>query len=151
LSIKTRLILEIDALDAIADTREYLVRDGVEGIAQNGNRQVLAKNLYLISLMTWDIGDIDHGHVHTDIAYIFGFLTIYQTIAMTIAKVTVQTISIADRNSGNHTIALYLTFTAVAYCLTSWHMAHLKNGGLQRRYGMQDTVIARIDAIKAEA
>ena len=76
MSIKTRLILEIDTLDAIADTREDLVRDGVESIAQNGNRQVFAKDLYLISLMTWDIGDIDHGHVHTDIAYIFGFLTI---------------------------------------------------------------------------
>ena len=100
--------------------------------------------------MTRNVGDIDHGDIHTDITHILGFLTIHQTITMTIAKVTVQSVSITDRNSSDHTVALYLSLTTVAHRLASWYMTHLKNGGLQCGYSMQDTVIARVNTIKAK-
>jgi len=70
---------------------------------------VLAKDLYLIALLTGDVGNIDEGYVHTDITYVVGLLTVYQAVAVAIAQVTVQTIGIANRNGGNHRIAIELT------------------------------------------
>ena len=83
------LILEINSFDAVANAREHLVRDGFEHIAKHGDGQMLTKNLYLIALLTWDIGDINQRHIHTDITHVLGLLTIDETVAMAIAQVTI--------------------------------------------------------------
>ena len=93
--------MEVNSFYSITDAREHLVWDGLEHIAQYGNRQVLAKDLYLIAFLTWDIGDINKGHIHTDISYVLGLLTIDEAVAMTIAKVTIQAIGIANRYGGD--------------------------------------------------
>ena len=93
--------MEINALDAVADAREHRVRDGVEHIAEHRYGQMLAKNLNLIALLTWDVGDIDEGHIHTDITYVLGLLTIDEAVAMAIAQVAIQTIGIANRYGGD--------------------------------------------------
>ena len=101
MAILSYLVLEINSFYAIAYAREHLVRDGLEHIAQYGNGQVLAKDLYLVALLTRDIGDINKGYVHTDISYVLGLLTIDEAIAVTIAKVAIQTIGIANRYGGD--------------------------------------------------
>jgi len=53
LYIGLSLILEINAFYTVADAGEDLVGDGFEHIAEHGNGQVLAKDLYLIALNTW--------------------------------------------------------------------------------------------------
>ena len=102
LYIGLSLILEINAFYAVADAGEDLVGDGIEHIAENSYGQVLAEDLYLVALLTGDVGNIDEGYVHTDITNVFGFLTVDEAVAVAIAQVTVQTIGIANRNGGNH-------------------------------------------------
>ena len=146
-----QLILEIHALDTVGDTCEHLVGDGAEGVAEYGDGQVLAEDLHLITLGAGDIRHVDHRHIHTDITHVLGLLTIHQTIAVTVAEMAVQTVGIADGDGSDHTVALDLALTAVAHRLTSRHMAHLKDGGLQRGDGMENMIIARINAIEADA
>ena len=123
--------MEVNSFYSITDARKHLVRDGFENIAQYGNRQVLAEDLYLVALLTRDIGDINKGYVHTDISYVLGLLTIDEAIAMTIAKVAVQTISIANRYGSNHGVVVDLAFATIADGIASRHMTHLEDGGLQ--------------------
>jgi hypothetical protein len=94
--------LEINAFHTIADARKHLVWDGLEHIAQYGNRQVLAKDLYLVALFTRDIGNINKGYVHTDISYVLGLLTVDEAVAVAITQATIQTIGIANRNSSDN-------------------------------------------------
>ena len=90
---------------------------------------MLTENLYLIALLTGNVGDIDHRYVHADITHVLSLLTMYQTVAMTVAKMTVKTVGIADRNSGNHRVALDLALAAVAYGVACRDMAELEDGG----------------------
>jgi len=143
--------LEINAFHSVADAGQHLVRDGVENIAQNGDWEILAENLNLITLLTRDVGDIDKGDIHTDITYILGLLTVDEAIAMAVAQVAVQTVGIADRNSSNDRVALKLALAAVAHRLALGHIAHLEDGGLQGADGMEDAVIAGIDTIEAQS
>ena len=117
--------MEIDTFDTVGDSREDFVGDGVDDVAEDGDGQVFAKDLHLITLLTRDVGDIDHRYIHTDIAHILSFLTMHQAVAMTIAKVTVQTVGIADRNGGNDGVALDFAFTTVAHGVSCWNMAKL--------------------------
>ena len=58
---------------------------------------MLAEDLYLIALTTVDARDIDHRHIHTDIAHILRLLTIHQAIAMAVAQMAVQPVGISYR------------------------------------------------------
>ena len=143
--------MEVHSFYSITDAREHLVRDGLEHIAQYGNRQVLAKDLYLVALFTRDIGNINKGYVHTDISYVLSLLTIDEAVAVTIAKVTIQTISIANRYGSDDGVAIELTLATVAHCLSLGNIAHLQDGGLKGAYGVENAVVARINTIEAEA
>ena len=145
------LVLEINSFYTIAYAREHLVRDGLEYIAQYGNRQVLAKDLYLVAFLTWDIGDINQGHIHTDISYVLGLLTIDEAVAVTIAKVAIQTISIANRYGSDDGVAIELALAAVAHCLALGYIAHLQDGGLKCADSVEDAIVAWINTIEAEA
>ena len=124
--------MEIDAFDAVGDSRENFVGDGVDDVAEDSDRQVLAKDLHLITLLTRDVGDIDHRYIHTEITHILSFLTMHQAVAMTIAKVTVQSVGITDRYGGNHRVSLDFAFTTVAHSITCRHMAELEDRGFER-------------------
>jgi hypothetical protein len=143
--------LEVNSFYSITDAREHLVRDGLEHIAQYGNRQVLAKDLNLVALLTRDIGDINQGYIHTDISYVLSLLTIDEAIAVTIAKVAVQTISIANRYGSNDGVAIELTLATVAHSLSLGDIAHLQDGGLKGANGVEDAIVARINTIEAKA
>ena len=143
--------MEVNSFYSITDAREHLVRDGLEHIAQYGNRQVLAKDLYLVALLTRNIGDINKGYVHTDISYVLGLLTIDEAVAVTIAKVAVQTISIANRYGSDDGVAIELALATIAHRLALGHIAHLQDGGLKGAYGVENAVVARINTIEAEA
>ena len=94
---------------------------------------------------------VDHRHIHADVTYILCLLTVHQTVATAVAKSTVESVGITDRNSGNHGVAFDLALTAIAHRLTSRHIAHLKDRGLQRRNSREDAVVTRIDAIESDA
>ena len=65
------LVLEIHSLYSVADTCQYLVRDCVEGIGQYGYGEVIAEDLYAITLQTWDVGHVYHTDVHADVTNIY--------------------------------------------------------------------------------
>ena len=143
--------MEVNSFYAVTDAREHLVRDGLEHIAQHGNRQVLAKDLYLVALLTRDVGDINQGYVHTDISYVLSLLTIDEAVAVTIAKVAIQTISIANRYGSDDGVAIELTLATVAHSLALGDIAHLENGGLKGANGVEDAIVARVNTIEAKA
>ena len=49
--------MEIDTLDTVGDSRENLVGDGVDDVAEDSDGQMLAKDLHLITLLTRDVGE----------------------------------------------------------------------------------------------
>ena len=125
------LILEINPLHAVADGRQNLVWYGVEGIAEDGDGEVVAEDFDTVAFLTIDAGDINHRYVHTDVTNIRCLLTIDQTIAVAVAQVAVQTVRITDWDGSNHTVVVDFTLTRVANGVASWYVAHLKNRCLQ--------------------
>ena len=125
------LVLEIHSLYSVADACQYLVRDCVEGIGQYGYGEVVAEDLHAIALLTWDVGHVYHTDIHADVTNIFRFLAVYETIAMAIAEMTVETVSIAYRNSSNNAVLVKDGATAVTYTFSCRYLANLENGGLQ--------------------
>lgn len=98
-------LLKVDPLDAVAHRGKHLVGYGVKFVRQYGYRQVVAKDLNRITLLAVDARHVDHAHVHADVANVRSFLSVNQTVAVTVAKVTVQTIGIANGYGGNARIA----------------------------------------------
>ena len=143
--------MEVNSFYSITDAGEDLVGDGFEHIAQDCNWQMFAKDFYLVALLTRDIGDINQGYIHTDISYVLSLLTIDEAIAMTIAKVAIQTISIANRYGSDDGVAIELALATVAHRLALGHIAHLQDGGLKGANGVEDAIVARINTIEAEA
>ena len=60
---------------------------------------MITEYLNFISFLTIYIRHIYHTHIHTDISHIRSFLSVHQTIGMTIAQMAVQTIGIPNRDS----------------------------------------------------
>ena len=124
------LVLEIHSLYSVADACQYLVRDSVESIGENSYREVVAEDLYAVTLLTWDVSHINHTDIHADVSYIFCLLAVYETIAMTIAEMTVETVCIADRNSCNDAVLFKDGAAAVTYAFSCRNLTDLENGGL---------------------
>ena len=57
-------------------------------------RQVGTEYLNAVTLLTFNVSDINHAYVHTDITHVIGFLSVHKAISLAITKVTVQTIGI---------------------------------------------------------
>ena len=85
----THLILEVNSLYTIADSRQHLIWNGVKCIAKNGDREVVAEDLDTVAFLTVDASNVNHRYVHTDIADVLCLLTIHQTVAMAVAQMAV--------------------------------------------------------------
>ena len=143
-------ILIVDALHTVGDAGEYLVGDGVDGVAEHGDGQMLAENLDAVALGTVDVGDVNHADIHTDIAHILGALAVDEAVAVAIAEMAVQTVGIAYGDGGYHAVAGEHSLAAVAHRIASRHVAQLQDGGLERRHGVDDGIVARVDAIESQ-
>ena len=108
-----KLLLDVDALDAVADRGKNFVGDGVESFAEDGDGQFVAEDDGLVAFLTVDACDINHTHVHADVADIRRFLTVDQTVAMTVAQVTVEPVCIAYGDGGDTAVALHKTLAAL--------------------------------------
>ena len=71
------LVLEVDTLHAGTDSGQNLVGDGVEGIAENGHRKVVAEDLNTVAFFTVNACDVDHRYVHADVTNVFCLLAIH--------------------------------------------------------------------------
>ena len=83
------LILEVNSLHTIADSRQHLVWNGVKCIAENGDRKVVAEDLDTVAFLTVDASNVNHRYVHTDVADVLRLLTIHQTVAVAVAQMAV--------------------------------------------------------------
>ena len=83
------LILEVNSLHTVADSRQNLVRDGVEGIAEDGDGEVVAEDFDTVAFLTIDASDVNHRNVHTDVTNVRCLLTIHQTIAVAVTQMAV--------------------------------------------------------------
>ena len=125
-------ILEVDFLDAGADAGEDFVGNGVEDIGEDGDGQVVAKDLDHVALVDIrNVGDVYHGDIHTDVAHVRSLTAIDETVAGTTTQMAVQAVGIADGDGGNQTVARQYTLAAVAYGFVLGHTAQLKDSGLE--------------------
>ena len=85
----THLILEVNSLHTIADSRQYLIWNGVKRIAENGDREVVAEDFNTITFLAIDASNVNHRYVHTDVADVLCLLTIHQTVAVAVAQMAV--------------------------------------------------------------
>ena len=85
----THLILEVNSLHTIADSRQYLVWNGVKCIAENGDREVVAEDFDTVTFLAIDASNVNHRYVHTDVADVLCLLPIYQTVAVAVAQMAV--------------------------------------------------------------
>ena len=122
--------LIIDALYAIANARQYLVRYRFEGITQDRDGQMWAKNFHTIALLAGNVGDVDHTNVHTNIAYVIGLAPIDQAVGMPITQMAIQSVGIPDRDSSDAGITLEEALPTIADGLAGLHIADLENAKL---------------------
>ena len=85
----THLILEVNSLHTIADSRQHLIWNRVKRIAKNGDRKVVAEDLDTVTFLTIDASNVNHRYVHTDVADVLCLLTIHQTVAVAVAQMAV--------------------------------------------------------------
>ena len=85
----THLILEVNSLHTIADSRQYLIWNCVKRIAKNGDRKVVAEDLDTVAFFTIDTSNVNHRYVHTDVTDVLCLLIIYQTITVAVAQMAV--------------------------------------------------------------
>ena len=83
------LILEVNSLHAIADSRQYLIWNRVKRIAENGDREVVAEDFDTVTFLAIDASNVNHRYVHTDVADVLCLLTIHQTVAVAVAQMAV--------------------------------------------------------------
>ena len=142
--------MEIHPLHPVADTCQNLIRDSVEGIGEYCYWEIISKYFYAITFLTWDVGHVNHTNIHADVTYIFRLLAVYETIAMAIAEMAVETIGIAYRNSGNHAVLLKNCPTAISNTFSCRNMANLENCGLQCADIRENLVVSWINAIETK-
>lgn len=145
------VVLIVYSLDSVADTGEHLVGDGVQGIAEHSHGQMVTEDLHRVAFLAVNTCDIDHRHVHTDIADILCLLAIDKAVAVAIAEMAVQSVGISDRYGCDDTVMIDLAFAAVAHGITGGYVAQLQNRRLQRRDVVNDLIVAAVDAIKSKA
>ena len=109
------------------------------------------EGFHAITFLAGDAGDINHRHIHTDVAYIICLLTIDQTVGMAIAETAVQAISIADRNGSDDTVLIEDGLATVANTIARLHVVHLENGSLQGAHAVDGLVVAGVDTIESAA
>lgn len=141
-------MLDVDALNTSADAGENLVRDSAKGVGEDGDREVVAEYFCHVALFAVNVGDVYHADIHTDIAYVFSLLAVDETVAVAVAKMTVETIGIAYWDGCYTAVASECGATTVTNGVTCWYVANLKNGGLEGGYVVDDLIVAWIDAIK---
>ena len=110
------LVLEIDLFNTGGDAGEHFVGNGLEHVAQNRGRQMLAKDFDRVALM--DVGNVshvNHRYIHADITHIGCLLAINQAVASTTTQMAVQAVGIANRDGGNQTVARKDALAAVAH------------------------------------
>lgn len=116
------LILEVNSLHAVADSRQNLVWNSVERVAENGDREVVAEDFDTVAFLAINTCYVNHSYVHTDVTDVLCLLTIYQTITVSVTQMAVQAVSVADWYCCNHTITVDGSLARVADSLTSWYV-----------------------------
>ena len=83
------LILEVNSLHAVADSRQNLVWNSAERIAENGDREVVTEDFNTVAFLAINTCYVNHRYVHTDVADVLCLLTIHQTVAVAVAQMAV--------------------------------------------------------------
>ena len=145
------LVLKIHFLHAIGDACQYFIGDGVERIGQDGHGQMFTEYFYAVPFLAVNVGHVNHRHIHTDIAHIGSLLSVHKTIAGSASEVAVEPVGIADRDGGDAAVTGQDALAAVAHSLLFGYGAQLEDGGLESAHGMEDMVVAAVDAIKSQS
>jgi hypothetical protein len=83
------------------------------------------EDLDTVALMARDVGNINHAHIHTDISYIRGRMSVYETISYPVTQAAVKAIGITYGQGGDARGANKLSTTAITYSLAFGHIVYL--------------------------
>ena len=64
------------------------------------DRQVGTEYLNAVTLLTINVSDIDHAHIHAYVSHIICLLSVYQAVGVAVAQMAVQSVSITYRYGG---------------------------------------------------
>ena len=95
--IQYQLVLIVHSLDTVADTCQNLVWNCVNRIRQYCHGQFLTEYYNLVALLAVNVRHVNHGYVHADVAHIFSLLAVDEAVAVAVAKMTIESVGIADR------------------------------------------------------
>ena len=115
--------MEINFFNSIAYPREHLIGYCVEYIAQYCYRQMLAEDLYRIAFLAVDVSDVNHCHIHADIAHGWRFLASDETIGVASSEVSVEAVGISYRYGGDDAVACEYALAAISHGFLFRHMA----------------------------
>ena len=146
----TASVLEVNALDAVADARQHLVGNGLEHIGEHRHGQVVAENLHLVALPTVYARHVNHSHVHTDVADIGCLLSVHEAVAVAVTESAIQSVGISDRYGSYHAVVVYRAFATVAHRVARRHAVYLQDGGLQCRHIIYNMVVARVYTVESK-
>lgn len=144
-------LAKVHSFHSVRNARKHFVGNGVEHVAQNCNGQVVAKYLYRVALLAWYSCYVYHGHVHADVAHILSLVAVNEAVAVAVAEMAVESVGIAYWYGSYHAVMFDFAFATVAHSVTRGHIVHLQYCGLERRYIVDNLVVAWVDAVKAEA
>lgn len=80
---------------------------------------LFTKNLHWIALCTRYVTDVNHGHVHTNVAHYWCEVAINPHLSFSIAQAAAEAVGIAYRYGGNGHIGLSNEISVVPHAFTS--------------------------------
>ena len=126
------LFIEIDAFDAGGDGCEDFVGDGVEPLRQLGDGEVRAEDFDAVALgAVRDVSNVNHRHVHADVADVGCGLSVYEACATTVAKVSAEAVGIADGDGSDARGTGEFSTSSIAHSLRRCDVVNLQDGGAE--------------------
>ena len=109
------LFVAVDALDTAGDRGEDLIGDSAETLRQFFEGETVTEDNGFVARLRIGASDIDHGKIHTDIAYNRTPLAPHKNFAPVIAHPAVESVGITNRDDSNETVLFQIGVAPITY------------------------------------
>ena len=112
------LFLEINSLNSMRNARKYFIRYCPTSICYSLNRIILVEQDCRIVFLTIYSCQVDHAHIHADIAYYRSRLAVNIETSSAVSKAAVESVGITDWHNANPRFPFYDATSAVSNSLS---------------------------------
>ena len=124
--------MEIDPLHTVAHGGEDFVGDAAEAVGERGDGQMVAKDFHAVAFTAGDVRDINHAHVHADVAHIGRAPAIDEAESIAISQAAVESVGIANGDGSDARGTVHDGAARVAHGSARLDVARLEDGGVER-------------------